>query len=241
VLSDARVLRVAYAFSRLRDRDQTRENGERVRALQMEMAEEAARSKAARARFVFTDSYPLGGPPTVVLEAKAGLEAVVKRRLGLGEIGAGILLPYLAARNLPLDDLFSPRQFEQLCAAVLREEGWEAEVTQESRDGGKDIIARREENGVQVTIYVQAKKNRADRTVGLPEVKEFAATLAGDGVARGILVATSRISQPARDWLANKGAALATVDLVPGDDLERWIARVAAAKGGVYSFGTDGK
>lgn len=57
----------------------------------------------------------------------------------------------------------SPSEYEQLCASILNDFGWQAQVTQSSRDHGADVIA--EKRGVRVVIqckrYLQPVGNKA--------------------------------------------------------------------------------
>lgn len=85
-------------------------------------------------------------------------------------------------RDFVLDVLSSritPREFEELAAALLRVIGYQARVTQYSQDGGVDVIAHRDPLGIEPPqIKAQCKQRMS--TIGAPEVHQLVGTQ-GDG------------------------------------------------------------
>lgn len=51
------------------------------------------------------------------------------------------------AQNRELIYDISPREFEAVIERVLQDEGFETKLTQQTRDGGRDIIATKYEMG----------------------------------------------------------------------------------------------
>ena len=78
-----------------------------------------------------------------LIEERAGLTVQLKQRVRLDGVAPGLLYNYLLARGLCLEDVVSPRQFEDLVAEVFRAEGWDVYQTKQTRDGGKDLVVRR--------------------------------------------------------------------------------------------------
>ena len=60
-----------------------------------------------------------------------------------------------------------PCEFEVLVADVFRHMGFNADVTQKTHDGGKDIVATFEMGGVLYTTYFECKRYSPDRPMGV--------------------------------------------------------------------------
>ncbi len=85
-------------------------------------------------------------------------------------------------RDFILDILTSkitPREFEELSAALLRAIGYEARVTQYSQDGGVDVIAHKDPLGIEPP-HIKAQCKQRISTIGAPEVNQLIGTL-GNG------------------------------------------------------------
>lgn len=99
------------------------------------------------------------------------------------------------------------REFELFLGALYKLRGYDAKVTQATRDGGFDVIAVRETE-TREQILLQAKKTEG--TVGVSVIRELAGAryFAGAKHLGSILVVatTGRFSQPARQ-LENQHAA----------------------------------
>jgi HJR/Mrr/RecB family endonuclease len=52
----------------------------------------------------------------------------------------------------------SPREFEEIIERVFQDEGFETTLTQQTRDGGRDIIATKFEMGKPVVFYIECKR-----------------------------------------------------------------------------------
>ena len=80
-----------------------------------------------------------------------------------------------------------------------------------SRDGGIDVVVT-DRNGRRAVV--QCKRYRG--TVGAPAVRDLYGTMIHNDADMGYLVATSGISDAARDWAAGKPLVL-----IDGDELVR--------------------
>lgn len=85
-----------------------------------------------------------------------------------------------------------------------------------SNDGGLDGVIRQDALGIE-RVYVQAKRYRADNTVGPATVREFAGALADVGASGGVLITTSSFTAEARKF-AERNPRLILID---GVDLGR--------------------
>jgi restriction endonuclease Mrr len=82
------------------------------------------------------------------------------------------------------------RTFEQLVAELFAGFGYAIELTQRTRDGGKDIIAikRRE---VDVKFLIECKRPDPGNPVGVSTVRELYGTKCDDGASKAILATTT--------------------------------------------------
>ena len=62
------------------------------------------------------------------------------------------------AQNRELIYDISPREFEAVIERVLQDEGFETKLTQQTRDGGRDIVATKYEMGKPVVFYIECKR-----------------------------------------------------------------------------------
>ena len=92
---------------------------------------------------------------------------------------------------LEFSDHFTPSEFETYCAEVLRRRGWNARVTQQSRDQGVDIIATK--SGLRIVLQCKLYSN----PVGNKAVQEAAAGRAHEQAEVGIVVTNSSYTAPA--------------------------------------------
>lgn len=90
-----------------------------------------------------------------------------------------------------------PCEFEQFVADVFRRVGYNADVTQKTRDGGKDIVATFEIGRVLYTTYFECKRYAPDRPVGVNIVRELYGVVDRERVDKGVIVTTSYFTKDA--------------------------------------------
>ena len=106
--------------------------------------------------------------------------------------------------------------FEEFVADVFGALGYKTRVTQASGDKGVDVIAHRDELGIEPPIIkIQVKSTQG--TVGDPEVSQLFGKVAEGEF--GVLVTLGRFSKQARDFADSK----ANLRLVDGDELVRLV------------------
>lgn len=131
---------------------------------------------------------------------------------------------YFAKHPHKLHNL-SPRQFEELIGAILKDMGCDIEFTKQTRDGGRDILAAFPSPVGQLLTIVECKRHRADRPVGLGIAERFLYVVEQkDRASCGLIATTSYFSpevkalaqekpyrlklkdfEGVRDWIANYG------------------------------------
>jgi restriction system protein len=130
-----------------------------------------------------------------------------------------------------LAETVEPRDFEFLVAALYLMSDYKVEVTRQTRDGGHDIIATKDERGFIERILVECKCTRSPVPVAV--ARSLVGTLDEFHATRGVLVTTSAFTAPTVAF-AKK---LARIELIDHPELCRrfnavlgpsWTSRVSA-------------
>jgi restriction system protein len=109
----------------------------------------------------------------------------------------------LAAELLERIHQYSPTFFEKLVLDVLVAMGYGGSFMDAQQhvgrggDGGIDGIIREDRLGLE-RIYIQAK--RWERTVGRPDIQQFAGALQGRRARKGVFITSSDFSREAKDY-----------------------------------------
>jgi hypothetical protein len=114
----------------------------------------------------------------------------------------------------------SPRQFEELVAELFIEKGYKVELTQQSRDGGKDLIIMDRSDIGNFMIYAECKHYRADRPVGVDVVSQLLGRINFDRATAGMVVTSSYFSPDASNFQSQIEHQMTLVDFVK---LSSWI------------------
>lgn len=110
----------------------------------------------------------------------------------------------------------SSREFEELVAEMFRQQGFEVELTQETRDGGCDMIATKNIGGLPFMILIECKKYAREHPVGVNLVRSLLGVQTDRKANKAVLVTTSRFTKPARRFAENQQHLISLVDI---DDL----------------------
>ena len=90
-------------------------------------------------------------------------------------------------------DTITPEEYENYCATILDENGWEASVTKTTGDQGADVIGRK--SGI--SIIIQCKLYSSP--VGNKAVQEVHAALSHYGGTYGIVVTNNTFTNSAKE------------------------------------------
>lgn len=125
----------------------------------------------------------------------------------------GLPEPILSAYEQVLYDpqaMYSlePWEFEEFVADVFRRQGFNLNVTQKTRDGGKDIVAEFEMGGVLYNTYFECKKYSPKNPVGVKIVRELFAVMERDRIDKGIIVTSSYFTADAKNEAKRLGIGL---------------------------------
>ncbi|MEN0057155.1 MAG: restriction endonuclease, partial [Mucilaginibacter sp.] len=134
----------------------------------------------------------------------------------------GSALQWLKMRPENMYNL-KPREFEEVMAELLEKRGYKVDLTQATRDGGKDLIIARHDDIGNFIYYVECKQYRQDRPVGVNLVRELAGTVDADKVTAGIMITSSYFSPDAVDFSNKSKHRLSLVDYIK---LREWLAKI---------------
>jgi guanylate kinase len=94
----------------------------------------------------------------------------------------------------------APREFEELVASILADEGYEVELTPQTRDGGFDILAIRRDLAVPYLCLVECKRYSQSRPVGVQVVRQLVGIASQKRASAALLVTTSCFTRSAEEF-----------------------------------------
>jgi HJR/Mrr/RecB family endonuclease/DNA-directed RNA polymerase subunit RPC12/RpoP len=115
--------------------------------------------------------------------------------------------------------LIDRRKFEELVAELFDGFGYEVELTKQTRDGGKDIIAVRRAE-VKVKYLIECKRPDPGGYVGVGPVRELLGVKNDENATKGLLVTTAYFSKDAKLFFERHSWVLEAKEFT---DLQEWI------------------
>lgn len=94
-----------------------------------------------------------------------------------------------------------PRDFEELIAELFDGFGFEVELTQRTRDGGRDIVAIGNRRIAASKYLIECKRYAESTKVGIQPVRSLYGVVTDERVTKGILVTTSSFTSVAEEFL----------------------------------------
>lgn len=107
----------------------------------------------------------------------------------------------------------SSREFEELVAEMFRQQGFEVELTQETRDNGCDVIATKNIGGLPFMLLIECKKYAREHPVGVNLVRSLLGVQTDRKANKAVLVTTSRFTKPARRFAEHQQHLISLVDI----------------------------
>jgi HJR/Mrr/RecB family endonuclease len=114
------------------------------------------------------------------------------------------------------------RKFEELIASILKDFGFDVELTKATRDGGRDIIAYIKNAVCSYMTYVECKKYSADNKVGVGIIREVAGVHHLRQPNKSIIVTTSFFTKDAVEEARKIEQQLELKDF---DAIKMWLGR----------------
>lgn len=88
----------------------------------------------------------------------------------------------------------TPREFEIIIEKLYSAMGFKTELTKCTRDGGSDIIAKKNKPGNQECLRIECKKYTA--SIGIKIIRELLGVVTSEKVNKGVIVTTSHFTKP---------------------------------------------
>lgn len=126
--------------------------------------------------------------------------------------------PYLLGK-------LSPRKFEEIVAEIFRAKGYEVDLTKQTRDGGKDIIAIHTDSmGIKSKYFIECKCYAEDNRVGVDVVRSlYGVKNTIGGPNKAILVTTSTFTSDARKFVENEATSSWDLTLADREQFFSWL------------------
>lgn len=93
----------------------------------------------------------------------------------------------------------SPRKFEELVASIIKDMGFEVELTQATRDGGRDIIAYIRTEIASYLTHIECKRYAPDNKVGVDIIRSVTGVHHMRNANKSIIVTTGFFTKDARE------------------------------------------
>jgi len=116
--------------------------------------------------------------------------------------------------------LVTSRQFEELVADLLADQGCEVQLTQKTRDGGKDIIASLNTPIGKILTLVEAKRHKPTNYINIGLIRQLHGALHDHDASHAMLVTTSYFSKDALDFQKRHQLELSLKEF---EDVQDWI------------------
>jgi restriction endonuclease Mrr len=93
----------------------------------------------------------------------------------------------------------NPRKFEELIASIMEDMGFNVELTQATRDGGRDIIASIKNAVTDFLAYIECKRYSPESKIGVGIIREVTGVHYLDNPSKSIIVTTSFFTKDAQE------------------------------------------
>lgn len=108
----------------------------------------------------------------------------------------------------------TPRQFEIMVAELFEERGYKVELTQQTRDGGKDLIILDHREVGNLMIYAECKQYSPNRPVGVNVVSDLVGRMTADRATAGLVVTSSYFSPDAKTFQSKFEHQMTLIDFI---------------------------
>jgi HJR/Mrr/RecB family endonuclease len=108
----------------------------------------------------------------------------------------------------------SARQFEELVAELFDERGYKVELTQQTRDGGKDLIILDHCDIGNFMIYAECKRYAPNRPVGVSVISDLVGRISADRATAGMVITSSYFSPDAQVFQSKFEHQMSLIDFV---------------------------
>lgn len=104
------------------------------------------------------------------------------------------------------------RKFEEIVAEVFINLGYEVELTKQTRDGGRDVIATKCVDGLTYMIVIECKHYNPNRKVSVSLIRELSAVRNDNKANKALLVTSSSFTKDARKYADESNSLIELID-----------------------------
>jgi restriction system protein len=120
-----------------------------------------------------------------------------------------------------------PREFEEIIRHVFLKHNFSVELTKQTRDGGRDIIALKHELGIPLKFIIECKRWARNRHVGVDVVRNLYGVHKQEGANKSIVVTTSSFTRDAKEFASKIHTTKWDMDLKDFNDVMVWLSNVS--------------
>lgn len=113
-----------------------------------------------------------------------------------------------------------PGKFEELVASIMKDLGFDVELTQATRDGGRDIIASIKNSVTSFLTYVECKRYAEDNKIDVSIIRQVQGVHYTHRPSKSLIVTTSFFT---RDAIEEAKRIENQLDLKDFNDLKGWL------------------
>lgn len=139
------------------------------------------------------------------------------------------LIEYLANNPEQLYEV-DPRKFEEIIAHIFSNNNFTVDLTEKTRDGGRDIIAIRSDLGVRSKYIIECKRYARNNPISVGLVRNLFGVQQQEGANKSILAATSRFTKEAKEFAHAKNTTEWLMDLKGYEHIVAWIQKESRKK-----------
>ena len=136
------------------------------------------------------------------------------------------LMEYFAMRPQELKTM-NRRLFEEFVAELWRGFGYDVELTAQTRDGGRDVIALKNDH-INEKILIECKRPGPEKVIGVRPVRELLGVKVSEGATKAVLATTVFFSPDATLLFEQMKWELEGRDY---DGLQHWIQKYLEKRG----------
>lgn len=185
----------------------------------------------------FADRYELDATYVMKLLSNKQYEIVANSIDGDFLAGARSFTSYAEVSNAINDRLLNAlynnpellmgvddRRFEEICATILKRDGFRVHLTPKSGDGGYDLVALADHLHLPSFHLVECKRwDITKRKIGVPVLRHLQGAVSELNASGGLVMTTSMFTTPAFDYVSGPTVNMNLVDFF---QLKEWIHRV---------------
>ncbi|MEG3345385.1 restriction endonuclease [Pseudoalteromonas sp. B5MOD-1] len=128
-------------------------------------------------------------------------------------------------QDVSLLSRLTSRQFEGIVAKIFEKKGFSVDLTKQTRDGGKDIIAiHSDAMGIKNKYFIECKHYSDSNKVSIDVIRSlYGVKNTKEGPNKAILVTTSTFTSDARKFVDNEALSSWDLTLVDGQQFIEWL------------------